>query len=161
MANYIGVDVGKKSLQIYLSELESSFAITNIASGFNKLISILNKHYSDFSKLVVVFESTGGYERKLKEFLIQHKIAYVAVHPNKVRSFAKAKGLLAKTDKIDSKIIYDYSVGFNIQTKIDYSTEAQQKLHLLLKRREQIILCNIKQNVMTPKKWTSEGETIL
>ena len=140
MANYIGVDVGKKFLQVYLPAADSSFAIDNNLPGFNKFISILNKHYSDFSKLIVVFESTERYERRFKEFLIQNKISFSIVHPNKVRSYAKAKGLLAKTDKIDSKLTYDYAISFDIQIKIDYSTAAQQKLHLLIKRREQIIL---------------------
>ena len=42
MANYIGVDVGKKFLQVYLPTTDSSFAIDNNLPGFNKFISILN-----------------------------------------------------------------------------------------------------------------------
>lgn len=140
MANYIGIDVGKEFLQIYFPSTNNSFAINNNICGLKKLISMLKKHYKDVSTLIVAFEPTGGYEMQLKKFLSQRKINFSVVHPNKVRNFAKAKGLLAKTDKIYSKLIHSYATSFNIQAKVDHSSDTQQKLHLLMKRRNQIML---------------------
>ena len=140
MTNYIGIDVGKNFLQVYLPSTANSFIIKNDLSGLKKLLSILDKHHVDLLTLIVVFEPTGGYEVQLKNFLMQYKIRFSTVHPNKVRSFAKAKGLLAKTNKIDSKLIHDYAASFNLQIKPDYSTDTQRSLHSLIKRREQIIL---------------------
>ena len=54
-----------------------------------------------------MFEPTGGYEQELKEFLKLNKVNFVTVHPNKVHSYAKAKGWLAKTDLIDSKLLFE------------------------------------------------------
>ena len=107
MANYIGIDVGKKFLQIYLSSIDTSFAVDNNINGFKKFIFYLNKHYRKLSDVLVAFEPTGSYETLLKKLLHQHKISFSIVHPTKVRNFAKAKGWLAKTDKIDSKLIYN------------------------------------------------------
>ena len=140
MANYIGVDVGKSFLQIYLSKVDTSFSINNNEKGFKKFISYLKKHYKRLSEVIVVFEPTGGYETLLKEFLKKHKISSSIVHPTKVRNFAKATGLLAKTDKIDSKLIHNYAASFNLPASTDYSTDNQKKLHSLIKRRGQLIL---------------------
>jgi len=65
---------------------------------------------------------------------------YLPVHPNKVLSYAKARGWLAKTDKIDRKLLSDYANKFLLPIKQDYNTESKQKLHSLIKRREQLIL---------------------
>jgi transposase len=118
MAIYIGIDVGKKELQIYCPSLKQSWKILNTSKGLNSLQGPLLKHYKTFEDLVVVFEPTGNYEYGLRSFLEQHAIPFAMVHPNKVRSFARAKGLLAKTDKMDSKLIHDYAVQFSIDTTL-------------------------------------------
>jgi len=140
MANYIGIDVGKRSLQIYLADKGNSFAVDNTIVGLKKFISNIRKHYKSFSTLIVAFEPTGGYELQLKQFLGQQKISFAVVHPTKVRNFAKAKGWLAKTDKIDSKLICSYAASFNMKPHSDYTTDAQRELHSLIKRREQLLL---------------------
>ena len=140
MATYIGIDIGKKSLQVYLPCKDKSFDITNNESGFTKLVNYLNKYHEQLDDLIIVFEPTGGYEKSLREFLKSNKINFTTVHPNKVRSYAKARGWLAKTDKIDSKLLSDYANKFLLPIKQDYNTESQQKLHSLIKRREQLIL---------------------
>lgn len=54
MATYIGVDIGKKSLQVYLPNTEKSFNITNAESGFKKLLSTLNQYFELSSLIKVV-----------------------------------------------------------------------------------------------------------
>jgi|JI7StandDraft_1071085.scaffolds.fasta_scaffold66655_2 transposase len=140
MATYIGIDVGKKSMQVYLPWIDKSLDITNNEAGFTKLVNKLTKHYEQLADLIIVFEPTGGYEKPLREFLKSNQINFTTVHPNKVRNYARAKGWLAKTDKIDSKLLFDYATVFSLPIKQDYNTESQQKLHSLIKRREQLIL---------------------
>lgn len=140
MATYIGIDIGKKSLRVYLPYKDKSFDITNNESGFTKLVNYLNKYHEQLDYLIIVFEPTGGYEKSLREFLKSNKINFTTVHLNKVRSYAKARGWLTKTDKIDSKLLSDYANKFLLPIKQDYNTESQQKLHSLIKRREQLIL---------------------
>ena len=138
MTSYIGIDIGKISLKVYSPIQDQSFDIDNDKEGFDKLISYITQHY-DLSSVVIIFEPTGGYEVPLKTFLQQKKILFSIVHPNKVRKYAGAKGLLAKNDKLDSKLLYEYAVHFAPDIKKDYSSKAQQQLHHLIKRREQII----------------------
>lgn len=140
MATYIGIDVGKKELQIYCPSLNRSWKILNNSKGLNSLQGHLLKHYKTFADLVIVFEPTGGYEYGLRSFLEQHDIPFAMAHPNKVRSFARAKGLLAKTDKMDSKLIHDYAMQFAIDTKPCKVSEGQRTLKALIQRRQQLIL---------------------
>ena len=116
------------------------FEITNNQQGFSKLLTWLAKNYQHLSDFIIVFESTGSYERNLREFLKANNIYFATVHPNKVRNYAKARGWIAKTDKIDSKLLYYYATTFALPIKDSYNTESQEKLHKLLKRREQLIL---------------------
>lgn len=140
MTSYIGIDVGKKSLHVYMPIIDKSFEVTNNAQGFNKLISCLIKHYRTLSDIIIVFEPTGGYERIFREFLKAKAVHLTTVHPNKVRAYAKACGLLAKTDKMDSKLIADYATAFSLPVKQDYNTANRQHLHALIQRREQLIV---------------------
>lgn len=87
-----------------------------------------------------MFDLTEGYEKSLREFLKSHKINFSTVHPNKVRQYAKAKGLLAKNDNLDSKLLHDYATTFSLPIKCNYSTRTQEELHSLIKRREQLLV---------------------
>ena len=140
MTSYIGIDVGKKSIHMYLPITDKSLELNNNHAGFIKMIYHLNNHYQSLSAIVVVFEPTGGYERNLREFLKSVKINFTTVHPNKVRAYAKAKGWLAKTDYIDSKLLSDYANLFALPIKQNYNSENQEQLHALIQRREQLIL---------------------
>lgn len=140
MTTYIGIDVGKKSLQVYLPINDKSFDVDNSQKGFKKLLSYLIKNYYELSSLIIIFEPTGGYEHSLRSFLKKTKINFTTVHPNKVRKYAGAKGLLAKNDNLDSKLLHEYATHFAPAIKEDYSSQAQEELHSLIKRREQIIL---------------------
>lgn len=140
MASYIGIDVGKKTLHVYMPITDKSFEINNNTPGFNKLITCLIKTYSALSDLILVFEPTGGYEVDLREFLKSKDIAFTTVHPNKLRSYARAKGHFAKTDKMDSKLIADYATTFSLPIKRNHSTASQQNLNALIQRREQLII---------------------
>ena len=53
----------------------------------------------------MVFEPTGGYEKELEKCGYEKGIKFIIVHPNKVRNYAKATNILAKTDKLDCKLI--------------------------------------------------------
>ena len=97
----IGIDVGKDLLDIYILELELHWQEENNAEGIKRLVSKLNRY-----KLTrVLVEATGGYERAVIEASTEKGLPIVIVPPVRVRQFAKAQGILAKTDKIDARLI--------------------------------------------------------
>ena len=98
----IGCDIGKRNFDVFLGGKHHKFE--NKKEGIEKFISTCSKH----KVLRVVLEPTGGYERKLLKSLLFHKFPVSIVNPVYVRNFAKSKRDLAKTDKIDSKILSEY-----------------------------------------------------
>ena len=105
MTSYIGIDVGKKYLHVYLPIINKSAEFPNSALGFDKISKHILNHYPSSADVIIVFEPTGGYEKGLRDFLKLNQVNFTTIHPNKVRSYAKARGWLAKTDLIDSKTI--------------------------------------------------------
>lgn len=101
----IGIDVGKTFLDIYILELDRHWQIHNTADDIKQLIQSLKR----FSLERIVIEATGGYERKVVEALAEAELPIVVVQPMNIRQFAKAQGVLAKTDKIDARVIAQFS----------------------------------------------------
>jgi len=97
----IGIDVGKDLLDIYILELELHWQEENNAEGIKRLVSRLNR----YNLTRVLVEATGGYERAVIEVCAEKGLPIIIVPPVKVRQFAKAQGILAKTDKIDARLI--------------------------------------------------------
>lgn len=135
MKPYIGVDVGKQELDVF--DGSAHFKYENTAQGISLFIKKLKCHYP--SNRVIVFEATGGYEQLLSELLSAAEIAFKRVHPNKIRHYGKALGYLAKTDKIDSKLIWKYGSEQELEESNHLLSEEVGQLKALLGRREQLI----------------------
>jgi transposase len=84
----------------------------------------------------IIFEPSGSYERGLRTVLKNHNIGFSLINAVQIRHFAKAKGLLAKTDKIDSMVLAEY--GFKLQPKpfLDASQKAYELQEWLIARRK-------------------------
>ena len=94
---HVGIDVGKTYLDIYIFELELHWQVKNDSAGIKQLLTRLNRY-----KLTrILVEATGGYERLLAESCAERNMPIIIVQPMQVRQFAKAQGIMAKTDKID------------------------------------------------------------
>jgi len=134
---YIGVDVGKNGLDIFDGNLQ--YQVSNDVKGFEKFYANLKSNNNFISnQIIIVCEATGGYERCFVKFM-QDKYTLNVIHPNKVRSFAKSTGQLAKTDSIDAKIIQKYAIAMCLKPNQKYTSEAQIELAAMVKRRAQLI----------------------
>jgi len=88
------------------------------------------------SELIVV-EATGGYQRSVVDALFHAGLAVAVVNPARVRQFARASGLLAKTDKLDAQVLALF--GQRMQPKrYEGKSEAEKELSALLVRRKQL-----------------------
>ena len=94
----IGVDVSKHRLDIHIHPEGLSLYFSNDPAGIEDLLRLLNEK----SVHCIAIESTGGYERNLRYRLIEQDLPASLVNPRQVRDFAKAMGLLAKTDRLDA-----------------------------------------------------------
>ena len=100
---YVGLDIAKSSLQVNLQNF--NFSLPNSPHGHRRLIAQL-KTISE--PLLVVCEATGGYEKGIVAALHQAGLAVAIVEPARVRHFAKACGLRAKTDRIDAQLLAEF-----------------------------------------------------
>lgn len=103
---HVGIDVGKDMLDIYVYECDKHWQVSNTSVGIKALIKQLNRYH--LSRVLV--EATGGYERHLVEACAEKELPLIVVAPIQVRQFARAQGILAKTDKIDARLIAQFGV---------------------------------------------------
>lgn len=125
MECFIGIDVGKAFLDVYIDGLNTAFQVPNTFLSIQDLVNKLAKIKEDEIKLIVC-EPTGGYEAALVECLRAAQLPIHIAHANKVRDFARAQGKYAKTDKIDSRLLCEYG-------KILKPAPSQEKLSPELK----------------------------
>lgn len=131
---YIGIDISKANLDVFISSSQNYFTFPNTSAGFKKLILKIET----LPNVFVVMEATGGYEKKLSQALAFKNIPTSIVNPRLIRHFAKAIGRLAKTDRIDAKVITLY--GEKIQPTANVKQgENHLKLAELQVRRKQFI----------------------
>ena len=98
---YVGVDVSKNRLDVYLHPIEKAIFFTNSEDGIKKLIEALLVYEVG----QIVCESTGGYEDRMLKMLRESGYKVWQVEPNRIKSFIRSKGKKAKTDTIDAYMI--------------------------------------------------------
>lgn len=133
---YIGIDVSKGFLDIFNSNDSSYHQYDNSAAGVKKLISYFKKQNNN--QLLITLEATGGYEKLAARTLVETGFHVTVINPRVIRAFAKACGKLAKTDKIDAKIIAEYTEKMQPESRLVYN-ENHANISELSTRRAQII----------------------
>lgn len=129
-----GVDVSKENLDVCLLPLGGARRFSNNESGCAELAKLLIEAVPSR----VIFESTGGLEMLAVGILTAASLPVIIVNPRQIRDFAKACGLLAKTDKLDAKVIALF--GQKIEPEIrPLKDEAAQELSALISRRRQLV----------------------
>lgn len=96
-----GIDISKDVFDIY-NETKGHYQLKNDDSGFKQVLKSLPK------TALVVMEATGYYHYRLAQFLYKNGIRVSVVNPLSVKGFIQMKLSKIKTDKSDSKSIYDY-----------------------------------------------------
>ena len=130
---YVGIDVSKDRLDIAVLGEERLWQKDNTQVGIQQLV----KHMVEMQPELIVVEATGGYQRAVVDVLFQAGLAVAVVNPTRVRQFARACGLLAKTDKLDAQILAVF--GQRVQPKrYAGKSEAEKQLSSLLVRRKQV-----------------------
>ena len=126
---YCGVDVSKHYLDAFIEAKTVRFE--NTAKGAKALMKQAGDvHY--------VFESTGGYERMAVWLLLAADCTASVVNPGRVREYAKSMGQLAKTDRIDARMITAYAQAASPKPS-EMPSAGQRRLTVLVERRQQLI----------------------
>jgi len=130
----IGIDVAKASLDVAVHETGEIWSADNNAGGCAALVARLIK----LKPTRIVIEATGGYETLIAASLSAAALPVVVVNPRQVRDFAKATGQLAKTDRLDARVLAHFVAAIAPPLRPTKSEEAQH-LEALLARRRQLV----------------------
>ena len=129
---YVGLDVAKLSLELHLAG--HSHALANDVKGHAQL----HKHLRAHPQAHIVCEATGGYEQAVVRVLHAAGLPVSILEAGRVRHFAKAQGLRAKTDPIDAAVLTAYGTALQPPARSPASPQ-QQQLADLAQRRRQLI----------------------
>ena len=138
----IGIDVGKNVLDAYIHERDIHIQVTNDGKGIQKLLGRLNRYQVER----IVVEATGRYERELAAAAVDKELPIIVVNPLHVRRYAGAIGQLAKTDKIDAKIIAQYAALIKPEARTQFGPKQRKIKDLLVRRRQLVEMATMEKN---------------
>jgi transposase len=131
---YLGVDVSKDFLDVAANGSSRRWSFSNDESGISQLI----EEFKKLAPVLIVMESTGGYETRAAYALERAGFACAVVNPREVRDFAKATKKLAKTDSIDAQVLAHFAALINPEPR-RLSDERARELEAILARRRQVV----------------------
>jgi transposase len=130
---FVGIDVAKDKLDIAVLGEKKASQVGNDEIGIAKLIKKL--HTLDLELIVV--EATGGYQRTVVLRLYEAGLPVAVVNPSRVRQYARASGLLAKTDKLDAFNLAEFGKQMEPR-RFQAKSEGGRYVSALLVRRRQV-----------------------
>src|SRR6185503_3066523 len=101
---YGGIDVSKDRLDVMVLPERRGFSVDNNPAGWTELI----EHLHGSPVVAIGIEPSGGYERGVIRALLAASLSVRRINPNKLRQFARARGVLAKNDRLDARLIAEY-----------------------------------------------------
>lgn len=131
---FVGIDVGKDVLFVAVRPLGMNLEIANREDGIADLV----KRLRFLRPTLVVMEATAGYETPVAVAIYRSGIPVVISNPRLVRSFARATGHLAKTDKIDAGVIAHFAELIRPEPR-RLEDPDEERLGRLVKRRKQLL----------------------
>ena len=132
-SSYVGIDVSKDRLDVAVLGEEEEKQVENTTQGIAGLVAWMQELQPE----LIVVEATGGYQRAVVEALFWAGLPVAVVNPARVRQFARACGLLAKTDKLDAQVLAVF--GQRVRPRLYAAkSEAGKQLSALLVRRKQV-----------------------
>jgi len=133
-AKYVGIDVSKGRLDVAIGEQGEYWDVANDEKGILKLVERLKL----VEPALIVLESTGGLEIGALTGLYSAGLKVALVNPGRVREFARSLGLLAKTDKLDARLLARFGEAVK-PSETRLPDEQEQHLAGLVGRRRQLL----------------------
>ena len=130
----VGIDVSKARLDVAFSAAEVVVAFSNDGTGHEALLQRLRT----FSPTLVVMEASGGYEVAVAARVGAAGHPVVVANARQVRDFARCTGRLAKTDRLDARVLVHFGERVRPEPRA-LKDEFTEELDALLKRRRQVV----------------------
>jgi transposase len=133
---FVGIDVSKAWLDVWIESQRKFARFGNEPDGWKALIDRLAE-LGPAAGVVVAFEATGGYERGLRETLLQAGLQVHRLNPARVRLYARSLGQLAKNDRVDARVIARYAQSADLHPEV--LDPARERLADLVAHRRRLI----------------------
>lgn len=131
---FVGIDVSKAKFDVHCLPGNEHRQFSNDRQGHAQFIQWL----STKPGCLLVVESTGGYERELVYAAQDAQLVIALCNPRQVHDFGKALGLLAKTDRIDARVLAMFGERVRPRPSVK-TTQQQRELESLVVRRRQLV----------------------
>jgi transposase len=139
---FVGIDVSKAWLDIAVHGQEQTYRVGNGEEGIANLVKMMK----ELGPALIVLEPTGGFEMLAVAELTHAGLPVVAVNAKRVRDFARATGRLAKTDKLDAKVLAHFAAAIRPAVRRLRSAEEEQLTALLIRRRQVLDMLTVEKN---------------
>lgn len=139
---YVGIDVSKADLDVALWPSGETWRTPNQP----KEIALLVERLGKLTPALIVLEATGGFEVKTVAALADAGLPVVTMNPRQVRDFAKAMGVLQKTDKIDALVLARFGQGINPPLRPVKDAESRDMGSLVNRRAQLLTMLTAEKN---------------
>jgi len=127
-----GIDVASDRLDVMLLPHGQCFWVGNNAVGWGELVERLR----GLCIAAIGIEASGGYERGVLRALLAAGISVRQINLFKLRQFAKARGVLAKNDRLDARMIALFVA--TMPTRPAQRNEAAEQMAEIVTARRQL-----------------------
>jgi transposase len=131
---FVGLDVAKAQLDVHGRPTGETVAVPHDEAGLTALVDRVRA----LAPALITLEATGGYEATVAATLASAGLPVAVVNPRQIRDFARATGLLAKTDTLDARVIAHFAEAVRPAVR-PLPTEQAQRLGELVARRRQLV----------------------
>jgi len=140
--NYVGVDISQSTLHVHHFPKDKGFTFPYNDKGITKLIDCCQQ----WQPALIVMEATGGLERQAANLLSAELFPVAIVNPRQVRDFAKARGILSKTDELDARVLADFAKTMKPAPRSIKSTQLQELTELVTRSKQLTKMLTMERN---------------
>jgi transposase len=141
-ALFIGIDVSKANLDIDAYPRAHRTRFSNDETGRRQLVNELKS----LQPKLVVLEATGGLESPIASELAIAGLAVAVINPRQARDFAKALGVLAKTDQVDALVLARFAEAIKPEVRALKDSEVMALDSVLTRRRQLVDMMTAESN---------------
>jgi transposase len=139
---FVGIDVSKDRLDVHVRPIGESFSVASDEAG----LAMLRTRLQARKPTLIVLEATGGYEATVAAALTHAGLPVAVVNPRQIRDFARATGQLAKTDRLDARVIAHFGEAVQPPVRPLASEQAQALAELVTRRRQLVEMLTAELN---------------
>jgi len=134
-ALHVGIDVSLARLDAVILPTGEAISVENTPAGILSLVGLLSEAGD---AALVVMEATGGLERDCAVALVAAGLPVAVVNPRQVRDYARATGVLAKTDRIDAAVLARFGAAVQPEVRSLLSQD-EHEFRAWVRRRNQVV----------------------